>query len=75
MVTVFTTKTCAPCATVKRYLDSKKVEYTVVDVTDNPKKRQELYDLTKAMIVPVITKGDKFVVGPNIAALRRLISE
>lgn len=35
-ITVYTKPHCGPCGQTKRLLDSRKVDYTPVDLTDNP---------------------------------------
>jgi glutaredoxin 3 len=65
MVTVYTTDSCAYCPMVKKYLTLKNVEFETVDVSNNLEKRQELFEKTGMMSVPVTTDGEKFVVGFN----------
>lgn len=74
MVTVYTTQTCGYCPMVKKYLESKGVEYQAVDVTDDAEKREELLNLTGMLSVPVTTKGDDFVVGFQPSLLQKLIA-
>lgn len=76
MITVYTTKTCPSCVTVKKLLDMKGIEYNTVDVSDDNKLRQELMDKTGMMSVPVTVKGnwEEFVVGYSPRKLMELIS-
>jgi len=62
---VYTTNTCAYCAMVKKFLDSKKVEYEVVNLNDNPERQKEAYDISGALTVPITTDGKSVVVGWN----------
>lgn len=69
-VKLFTTKTCATCETVKRFLQHKNMNYEVVDITDSPEKQQWIFNLTGRMIVPVAVfekegQIQRYVVGPN----------
>lgn len=78
MITVFTTNTCAYCKMVKQFLTSKGKEYEVVNLDDNPEKRQELFEKTGAMTVPVtlIKKDDGMedvVIGFNRARLAEVL--
>lgn len=75
MVTVYTTSTCAFCPMVKKFLTLKKVNFDVVDVSENPEKRQELMDKTGMFTVPVTTDGDDFVVGWNPGLLAKFIDK
>ena len=74
MLTVYTTKTCAYCTMVKKYLTLKKQEFTEVDVSEDNTLRDKLHTMTGMTTVPVITKGDKFVVGWNPPLLANLIA-
>lgn len=66
-ITVFTTKSCAYCPMVKKYLKNKNREFDVVDVTDNMEKRIELQKLTGYTTVPITQLEEngtsKFIVG------------
>lgn len=73
-VTVFTTSTCAYCVMVKRYLDSKGVSYTTVNLDEQPERQAEIIAKSGAMTVPVtlIEKEDlseEVVIGFNLARL------
>lgn len=73
-VTVFTTNTCTYCAMVKKYLDSKKISYEVVNLEDHPERQAEALELSGALTVPitVVTKQDDtkdVIVGWNLSRL------
>lgn len=74
MLTVYTTKTCAFCPMVKKYLSMKKTDYREVDVSDDPNIRAELFRVTGMQTVPVTMDGERFVVGWNPAKLSELIA-
>jgi glutaredoxin 3 len=78
MITVFTTNTCAYCKMVKQFLTLKGKEYQVVNLDDNPEKRQELFEKTGAMTVPItlIEKEDGMedvIIGFNRARLAEVL--
>lgn len=75
MITVYTTTTCAYCPMVKKYLDMKHIKYDVVNLDNDPEKRQEVINKSGAMTVPVTVKGDweEFVVGWQAGKLAELI--
>lgn len=52
-ITIYTTNTCAYCAMVKRYFDSKKTPYEVVNLDDHPERQDEAYRLSGAFTVPI----------------------
>lgn len=73
-ITIFTTNTCAYCAMVKKWLDSKGHRYEVVNLDQNPERQAEALALSGALTVPVtvVTKQDdsqQVVVGFNLAKL------
>lgn len=74
-ITIFTTNTCTYCAMVKRFLDMKGHEYSVVNLDEHPERNQEAFELSDgALTVPitVITKQDdtkEVVVGYNLGKL------
>lgn len=65
MITVFTTNTCAYCKMVKQYLTLKGKEYNVVNLDENPEKRQELFEKTGALTVPITQVNDEYIIGWN----------
>jgi len=50
---------------VKQYLTLKGKEFTTVNLDENPEKRQELFEKTGAMTVPITQVDDQFVIGWN----------
>lgn len=74
MITIYKTPTCAYCPMVAKLFDMKGVKYELVDVSENPKLRQEVIEKSGAMTVPITVKGDweDFVIGWNPAKLLSL---
>lgn len=73
-ITIYTTNTCAYCVMVKKWLDSKGIGYSEVNIDEHPEKAQEAVSLSGQMAVPVtvVTKSDgekEVVVGYNLAKL------
>ena len=73
-ITMYTTTTCAYCVMVKKWLTSKNLTYTEINIDEQPNRAQEAFELSGQMAVPVtvITKDDnskEVVVGYNIAKL------
>ena len=78
-ITIFTTKTCAYCPMVKKFLSAKGLSYDEVNLDDEPHRQQEALALSGALTVPVtvVTKQDdtqEVVVGYNLAKLAPAIS-
>ena len=62
-IKIYCTQTCPYCTMAKQYLDDKKIVYTQIDVTSDPKAAQDLVKKTGQMGVPVIEIDDKIIVG------------
>lgn len=80
-IKIYTTNTCAYCDAVKKYLDSKGQTYSIINLDDQPEKREEMMQLTSLMTVPVVVVSDdtdpsampKLVQGWNPAKLAEAI--
>lgn len=74
MITIYKTPTCVYCKMVATLFDKKGVKYQLVDVSEDPKLRQEVIEKSGAMTVPVTVKGDweDFVIGWNPGKLLSL---
>lgn len=59
---------------MKEFLSQENVDFEEVDVSKNPKAVEELVELTGEMKVPVVKKGDDFVIGLNKEKLKELIT-
>ncbi len=62
-VSIYTTPTCGYCKMAKEYFKEKNVSYEEYDVAVDAIKRQEMFDKTHQMGVPVVQIGEEFVVG------------
>ncbi len=77
-ITVYTTNTCAYCSMVKKWLDSKGVEYSVVNLDEQPEMQKHVFEKSGALTVPVtlIEKDDnteEVVIGFNLSRLASVI--
>ena len=73
-VTVYTTQTCPYCDSVKRYLSSKNVSYSEIDVSADEAAAQELVQMTGHQGVPQTEIDGKFVIGYDTNELDRLLN-
>lgn len=78
-ITIYTTNTCTYCGMVKRYLDSKSMQYEVVNLEEHPERQAEAMAASGALTVPitVVTKQDDsqaVVVGYNLSQLAPAIA-
>jgi len=80
-IKIYTTNTCAYCDAVKKFLDTKGMTYNVINLDEQPEKREEMMQLTTLMTVPVVAVTDdsqadampKIVQGWNPAKLAEAI--
>lgn len=72
-VTVYTTPTCPWCTRLKNYLNEKNISYHEVDVAADHDAARKMIDLTGQRSVPVLTKGDQFIVGFNPEQIDRIV--
>lgn len=72
-VTVYTKPTCAPCQTLKKWLQMKKIEYVEKNVEDQSNFNEMLNITGGMMSVPQTKVGDRIVTGPNFSLLTELL--
>ena len=73
-VTIYSTPTCHFCHAAKDFFSANKVAFTDYNVASDLPKRQEMIQKSGQMGVPVITIGDKLVVGFDEDKLRELLA-
>jgi len=54
-ITIYSTKRCAYCTSLKNWLDEKDIKYTVYNVDENPIAAQNMVRLSGQMGVPFST--------------------
>ena len=62
-VTIYSGNRCAYCNAAKRILDSKGINYTDINVDEDPDLRNEMVERTNRKTVPQIFIGDEHVGG------------
>ena len=78
-ITIYTTNTCAYCVMVKRWLQSKGMNYNEINLDEQPDRQQEALAMSGSLTVPVtvVTKDDdskEVVVGYNLAQLAPVLA-
>mgnify|MGYP001593922664 CR=1 FL=1 len=63
MITIYSTPTCVYCNALKKYLTSKSLEYTEVDVSKDEKELEKMVAISGQMGVPVIDIDGNVVIG------------
>lgn len=72
-VTIYSTPTCHFCGMAKEFFKANNVQYTEHDVAADIEQRRTMIEKSGQMGVPVITVGDKLVVGFDEPELRALL--
>ena len=77
-ITVYTTTQCAYCLMVKKYLESKGEQYSVVNLDEQPDQREKVQELSGSLTVPVTvieneSKDPVVTVGWNPGKLSRAL--
>lgn len=62
-VTIYSTPTCHFCNMTKEFLREHGVAYTEHNVAQDLEKRQEMFQRSGQMGVPVIFVGDELIIG------------
>lgn len=62
-VTIYSTPTCHFCNMTKEFLKEKGIGYSEFDVAHDLEKRQEMFQKSGQMGVPVIFVGDEMIIG------------
>lgn len=57
-ITIYSTATCPYCISLKKWLDSKSIEYTSYDIEKNPIAAQNMLRLSNQQSVPFSTVED-----------------
>lgn len=57
-VTVYSQNSCASCVMVKKWLTMKKVEYSEVNLDEQPDQREKVMQISGASTVPVVVIED-----------------
>lgn len=68
---LYSRTTCAPCRTIKYWLDKNQVSYKVRDI-DDPSNLDELLKTGSAMVPTIVVNGVT-ITGVNIPALKNAL--
>lgn len=70
-ITVYTRTTCAPCKMLKRFLQSKGIDYNEINVDENQEAYGKIIQQTGLSMVPVTVVGEKIITGLNLPLLSK----
>lgn len=72
-IIVYTTPTCPWCTKVKSYLSEKGVSFREINVATDGEAARKMVEITGQRSVPVIAKGDQYVIGFNPGQIDRMV--
>lgn len=72
-VTIYTTPSCGWCRRAKQYFQEHLVSYSEKDVAVDQAAREEMFQKSGQLGVPVIDVGGTIVIGYNEPELARLL--
>jgi glutaredoxin len=72
-VTIYTRTTCAPCKTVKFFLQKKGIAFTEKNI-DEPSHAEEFNKVADFPMVPLVIVGEQKVQGLNLSLLSKLLT-
>jgi glutaredoxin 3 len=73
-VKIYSTPSCVYCKMAKEYFNKNGVKYVEFNVASDLKARQEMFDASHQMGVPVIDVDGKIVVGFNQEVLEEALN-
>jgi len=73
-VTIYSTPACHFCHAAKDFFTANNIKFTDYNVATDLEKRKEMIQKSGQMGVPVITVGDKLVVGFDESSLKELLA-
>ena len=72
-VKIYTTVTCPWCVKTKEFFKANNVKYEEISVSNDEKKRTEMFEKSGQMGVPVIDVEGTIIVGYDKDALKKAI--
>ena len=73
-VTIYSTPTCHFCQMTKEFFAENNIQFTNHDVSKDLEKRQEMFNITSQMGVPVTVIGEDVIIGFDKEKLSELLN-
>lgn len=73
MIKVYSSDSCGYCQKLKVYLDSRNINYTIIDVNASEDNAYELIRLTGQSAIPVTIIGDETIIGFDKPAIDKAL--
>ena len=72
-VIIYTTSTCPWCMKTKEFMKDQKIKYEEVNVTENPKRRNEVFEKSGQMGVPVTDIEGTIIIGYDRTGIKKAL--
>lgn len=73
-ITIYTTPSCVYCKMAKDFFKENNVVYQEFDLATDIQKRNEMFEKSGQMGVPVILIGEEIIIGFDKAKIKKLLS-
>lgn len=73
MIKVYSSDSCGYCQKLKAYLDSRNINYKIIDVNASEDNAYELIRLTGQSAIPVTIIGDETIIGFDKQAIDKAL--
>lgn len=75
MIKVYSIPTCPYCNKTKSYFDSKNIEYTDANVSEDKKEKEEMIEKSGQKSVPVIDINGEIIIGFDRIAIDKALKK
>ena len=74
-IKVYGAKWCADCVNTNNFLDSKRVEYDYIDITDNKEAIAFVESINNGKrVIPTLIIDGEYYTNPSISTLMKIIN-
>jgi glutaredoxin-like YruB-family protein len=74
-IKIYSQPTCPACNEVKEYLKSRGIAFTDYDILSDDTALNEMLNVHKVRVTPLILIGDKKVIGFDAEELEKVLAE
>lgn len=75
MIKVYSIPTCPYCNKTKAYFDSKNIEYTDANVSEDKKEKEKMIEKSGQKSVPVIDINGEIIIGFDRIAIDKALKK
>lgn len=75
MVKIYSIPTCPYCNKAKDYFNSKSIEYTDINVSEDEKEKEEMIKKSGQQSVPVIDINGEIIIGFDRRAIDKALNK